>query len=180
MPEGDVFLSLRQDWNKFEESVPKVKNTSVKAWDNERSELLSEHAPSQYRSLDEVPGKDVVINEPVASIRSCPLVHERTVIDSLDLRSSEGSTRSTATSDTVRRCSSFRFTVEDPTSMSGTKTAEDALVPTKEKTILHLLRNHELDPRRNPRPLMREENSIVPIVCCCWAWSSKVIFAGWF
>ncbi|GAB5372812.1 hypothetical protein AAMO2058_001696700 [Amorphochlora amoebiformis] len=86
-----------------------------------------------------------------------------------------------------RSSTSFRFTVVDLSSSTGVKTAEDGFGTPKEKSILYMLRNRELDATKSNshHPLHRGQTMCSPgsdgiwnVVCCCWMWGYRALNLG--
>uniref|UniRef100_A0A7S2X8T6 Uncharacterized protein n=1 Tax=Lotharella oceanica TaxID=641309 RepID=A0A7S2X8T6_9EUKA len=191
--EGNVTAELRCKPGRRRTANPVTKVLVTRPHEDERSGLLTQEkrepalAYRSYESAGNIHESQPQPERDMTHIRSCPTVirqRDSTPLDSLDLsRSPHGTPDSSSNSQTRlsrTSSSSFRFTVVDPNSRTGVRTAEDSeelhSAP-KEKTILFMLKTHQLDTAEGHKPLQRrlgQDQSLVALMCCCFQWSKVV------
>mmetsp|Transcript_10563 Transcript_10563/g.14712 ORF Transcript_10563/g.14712 Transcript_10563/m.14712 type:complete len:239 (-) Transcript_10563:292-1008(-) len=167
-------------------------NTSI----NESNHLLNESDSStsissmqklnSYRSLDVVasitPEEQPVNTQPKATTSRTWPSDDTNGCQPSDLRLAESPDRNVVNLNRTMSSSSsssFRFTVVERQFGYRERTATDCDKPrlAKEKTILFMLKNHQLDPEEGQFiPLYRDIDSnkqdLINVLCCCWAWST--------
>jgi len=165
--------------------IPSKNESSHLLNESDSSAAISSKKLNSYHSLDVAasvsPKEELVNSQPKATTsRTWPSDNTNGCQPS-DLRLAGSPTSNVANlnrSMSSSSSSSFRFTVVERHSGYRERTATDCDKPrlAKEKTILFMLKNHQLDPEEGDfMPLYRDmdpnRQHLINFLCCCWAWS---------